>query len=131
MEDLVAKVARGLLDGLRLAVGASLRDAVGNTGAMDVQRDREPLAELLNEGEVGVGVGTTQAVVDVYHRQPHAECVTRQCIFCGEQKQQSDRIRAPRDSGVDAVSRANERAIKRRRKGCHQDYMVTRSGPAR
>ena len=48
-EEVVAKVARSLLDGLGPAVGARVKDAVWNAGVADVQRNFEAQAERLTK----------------------------------------------------------------------------------
>ena len=49
-EEIVAEVARGLLDGLGLAGGARVNNAVWNAGVNNVQRNFESQAELLDKG---------------------------------------------------------------------------------
>jgi len=120
-EEVVAQVARGLLDGLWLAGGARVNDAVWNAGAADVQRNFEAQAECLDEREVGVRLVTAQAVVDVDRRQPHAERVAWLRVGGVQQKQQRHRVRASGDGGADAVSGANVGAVQRGPGVCHRD----------
>ena len=120
-EEVVAKVARSLLDGLGPAVGARVKDAVWNAGVADVQRNFEAQAERLDEGEIGVGLVTAQAVVDVDSRQSDAERVARLGVGGVQQKQQGNRVRASRNGGADAVSGADVGAVQRRLGVCHCD----------
>jgi len=106
-EEVVAQVARGLLDGLWLAGGARVNDAVWNAGAADVQRNFEPQAELLDEGHVGVRLVSAQAVMDVDGGESGAEGVAWLGVGGVQQKQQRHRVRATGDGGADAVSGAN------------------------
>jgi hypothetical protein len=69
VKESVADLSGGLFDGLAVLSGAGR-----NVGMVNVQRDVELDAEVLNEGEVGVGFGgLADSVVDVDGRESNAE----------------------------------------------------------
>jgi len=86
-----------------------------------VQRNFEARTERLDKREVGVGLLSAQAVVDVDRRQPHAERVARLRVGGVEQQQQRHRVRASGDGGADAVSGADVGAVQRGLGVCHRD----------
>ena len=65
VEEFVTGVAGGLFDGLGVAIGSGLRDAVGNVGVVEMEGDVEADAEVFDELLVGVGFLAAEIVVDM------------------------------------------------------------------
>jgi hypothetical protein len=75
-EEGVANLASGLFQGFAVFSGAGW-----NVGPVNVKSDAELNAEVLNEGEVGIGFGCfADAVVHVDGGESDAESVTLGCI---------------------------------------------------
>jgi hypothetical protein len=72
---------------------------------MDVQRNVELDAEILHEGEVGVGFGGfADVVVDVYGGESNAERVSLRCVGLVKCEEECDGIGSARDGYTDAVA---------------------------
>jgi hypothetical protein len=106
VKEVVADGAGGLFDGLAGGGYAS-----GDAGIVGVQWDFEARAEGLDEGEVGVGLVTAQAMVDVYRGKANAEGIAWLRVGGVKQQQQSNRVRASGDGSADAVSGADVFAV--------------------
>ena len=98
-EGCVAEVASCLFDGFAVGGGVG-----GGVDAPGVEGDFEAGAEGFDEGLVGVGFGTPEAVVDVDGGEAGAEGVARESVGGAEEEQESDGVRAAGDCGAEAIA---------------------------
>ena len=99
-EEVVAGLAGGLFEGLAVFGGAG-----GDVGSVDVEGDVELDAEVLHEGEVGVGFGGfADAVVDVDGGETDSEGFAGGGVGFVEAKEEGDGVGSTGDGGADAVA---------------------------
>jgi hypothetical protein len=106
-EEGVANLAGGLFQGFAVLSGAGW-----NVGSVHVKRDVELNAEVLNEGEVGVGFGCfADAVMDVDGGEADAESVTLGCIGLVKSEQEGDGVGSSGDGDAYAIAGADVFAV--------------------
>lgn len=110
-EEGVADLASSLFEGFSILGGAGW-----DVGAVNVERDVELNAEVLNEGEVGVGFRDfADAVVDVDSGEADAEGVARRGVGFVECEEESDGVGSAGDGYAEAVAGADVFAAERKR----------------
>lgn len=120
VKDLVASVAGGLFEGLAGCCGTS-----GDVDGMDMERDLQAGAEVLDEALVGVGLGAAYAVVDMNGREADAESQLGEDVGGMERSEESHGVRPAGDGGADAVAGLDVGAVKREDRRCgHDDSIV-------
>ena len=113
-EEGVACLAGGFFDGFAVLGGAG-----GDVAAMDVEWDVELDAEVLDKGEIGVGLsGLADAMVNVNCGEPDAERVARRSVGFVQGEQERDGIGASGDCDTDAVAGTKVFAVEGKWCGC-------------